>query len=94
MACSGCRGAFLSSTVKIILNFYGVANTFLTLQVFRSIDSGSLKGFPSDCKEASKLVSQHLCFLSSVVMTENILIASLRLLNRVLALLMSALLLF
>ncbi|OEL26340.1 Phospholipase D delta [Dichanthelium oligosanthes] len=25
------------------------------VQVFRSIDSGSLKGFPSDCKEASKL---------------------------------------
>lgn len=29
----------------------------LILQVFRSIDSGSLKGFPSDCKEASKQVS-------------------------------------
>nr|CAB3454103.1 unnamed protein product [Digitaria exilis] len=28
------------------------------VQVFRSIDSGSLKGFPSDCKEASNLVSQ------------------------------------
>ena len=50
---------------------------FLTMQVFRSIDSGSLKGFPSDSKEASKLVSQLLYFLSSSVMSENILIVSL-----------------
>ena len=75
--------------VKIILKFSGVVDVFfLTMQVFRSIDSGSLKGFPSDSKEASKQVSQHLYFLSSTAMMENILIASLGIFSKVLALLM------
>ena len=69
------------------MKFSGVVNVFfLTLQVFRSIDSGSLKGFPSDSKEASKQVSQHLYFLSSTAMMENILI--LGMFSKVLALLM------
>ncbi|KAL5201158.1 hypothetical protein ABZP36_035512 [Zizania latifolia] len=39
------------------------------VQVFRSIDSGSLKGFPSDCKEASK---QNLIFRKDLIIDKSI----------------------
>jgi hypothetical protein len=58
---SCCLFYFCQNNLEISWSWWCI----LTPQVFRSIDSGSLKGFPSDCKEASKLVSQHFYFLTS-----------------------------